>query len=190
MSIEVPADLQPLIDDLIDREGGYVNSPSDHGGPTKFGITESVARGYGYKGDMKDLPRPLACEIYYVGYWIGAGLNKIYPISKSIALKLFDVGVNCGKEFAGKTIQRCLNVLNNDAKLYPNLLVDGRIGNVTAGALEGFIILRKTDGSRTLQFMIAAQQSNYYLELAEAAPSQEAHEYGWQSQRALYEAIP
>jgi lysozyme family protein len=27
---------------LIEREGGYVNHPADKGGPTCFGITETV----------------------------------------------------------------------------------------------------------------------------------------------------
>ena len=32
------------IDELIEREGGYVCHPADRGGPTRFGITEAVAR--------------------------------------------------------------------------------------------------------------------------------------------------
>jgi lysozyme family protein len=41
-----------LIDALIDREGGYVNHPADRGGPTRYGITEAVARAHGYAGAM------------------------------------------------------------------------------------------------------------------------------------------
>ena len=36
-------DVSQLIDDLIDREGGYVNHPADRGGATCWGITEAVA---------------------------------------------------------------------------------------------------------------------------------------------------
>ena len=49
-----------LIDDLIDREGGYVDHPADRGGRTCFGITEAVARAHGYDGAMRDLPRATA----------------------------------------------------------------------------------------------------------------------------------
>ena len=31
-----------LVNALIEREGGYSNNPADKGGPTCFGITESV----------------------------------------------------------------------------------------------------------------------------------------------------
>ena len=50
-------DVDELIDALIDREGGYANHPSDRGGPTNFGITETVARAHGFSGPMRSLPR-------------------------------------------------------------------------------------------------------------------------------------
>ena len=53
-----------LIDELIDREGGYVNHPADRGGPTCWGVTQQVARAYGYIGDMRALPRSTAVRIY------------------------------------------------------------------------------------------------------------------------------
>ena len=55
---------RPLIDALIEREGGYVNHPADRGGPTCFGITEAVARAHGYRGAMRQLPRDEAVAIY------------------------------------------------------------------------------------------------------------------------------
>ena len=56
-------DIIELIDELIEREGGYVNHPADRGGPTRFGITEAVARAHGYAGPMKWLPREEAAAI-------------------------------------------------------------------------------------------------------------------------------
>ena len=46
-----------IINQIIEREGGYVDDISDSGGETKYGITEEVARRYGYDGKMIDLPR-------------------------------------------------------------------------------------------------------------------------------------
>jgi lysozyme family protein len=45
-------DLDELINALIEREGGYVNHPADRGGPTRYGITEAVARAHGYGGPL------------------------------------------------------------------------------------------------------------------------------------------
>lgn len=63
-------EIDELIDDVIEREGGYVDHPADHGGPTRWGITEAVARRQGYVGDMRHLPRSDAAAIYRNLYWI------------------------------------------------------------------------------------------------------------------------
>ena len=44
--------IDTLIDGVIGREGGYSNHPADRGGPTRWGVTEAVARANGYRGDM------------------------------------------------------------------------------------------------------------------------------------------
>jgi lysozyme family protein len=46
-----------IIEGILGKEGGYVNNPNDKGGPTRWGITQTTARAYGYSGDMKALPR-------------------------------------------------------------------------------------------------------------------------------------
>ncbi len=48
--------IEQYLDELIKREGGYVNNPADRGGATKYGITQAVARENGWNGNMKDLP--------------------------------------------------------------------------------------------------------------------------------------
>lgn len=51
--------IEQYLDELIKREGGYVNNLADRGGATKYGITEAVARANGFKGNMRDLPLKL-----------------------------------------------------------------------------------------------------------------------------------
>lgn len=56
--------IEQFLNELIQREGGYVNDPTDRGGATKYGITEAVARANGFKGNMRDLPLDTAKAIY------------------------------------------------------------------------------------------------------------------------------
>ncbi len=44
--------IEQYLEELIKREGSYVNNQADRGGATKYGITEAVARENGYKGNM------------------------------------------------------------------------------------------------------------------------------------------
>lgn len=52
--------IEQYLEELIKREGGYVNNPADRGGATKYGITQAVARENGWNGNMKDLPLEFA----------------------------------------------------------------------------------------------------------------------------------
>ncbi|PIL57802.1 hypothetical protein B4N88_04285, partial [Acinetobacter baumannii] len=98
--------IEQYLDELIKREGGYVNNPADRGGATKFGITEAVARTNGFKGNMKDLPLDVAKAIYKKQYWTAPRFDQVNAISSAVAEELLDTGVNCGTSFAKPLLQR------------------------------------------------------------------------------------
>ena len=127
-----------LIDAVIDREGGYSNHPADRGGPTKYGITQQVARTSGYPGDMRNFPRDQAKTIYRRLYWTRPAFDQIAPRAPKIAEELFDTGINMGPAVAATFLQRALNALNRGATDYPDMILDGRIGPATLTALESF----------------------------------------------------
>lgn len=104
--------IEQYLEAIINREGGYVNHPSDHGHATKFGITEAVARSEGYQGNMQDLTLAVAKSIYKKQYWFEPQFDQINEINPAIAEELFDTGVNCGVNFAKPLLQRALNLLN------------------------------------------------------------------------------
>lgn len=106
--------LDGLIDELLEREGGYVNHPADRGGPTNFGITEAVARAHGYAGPMRMLPRGEAAAIYTRIYWLRPGFDAVAMRSAKIAAELFDTGVNMGPAVAATFLQRALTALNRN----------------------------------------------------------------------------
>lgn len=177
------------INDLIAREGGYVNDPSDSGGETKYGITLATARAYGYTGPMRDLPLATAQAIYLRRYWTEPGFSQIDPIYPALAECLLDFGVLAGTATAVRQLQRCMNVLNRNQADYPDLATDGRIGTLTMAALRTLLQKRGREGAGVLFGMVCAQQSNYLLELAERRPKDEKYQYGWQLNRALGELL-
>jgi lysozyme family protein len=173
-----------LIDALIEREGGYANHPADKGGPTRFGITEAVARAHGYDGSMRQLPRGEAAAIYKRLYWLRPRLDEIARRSPRLAAELFDTGVNMGPAVAVTFLQRALTALNRNGKDYPDLVPDGRIGEQTLGALDAFLATRgASSGERVLLRALEALQGERYLRLAERRPANEAFLYGWLANR-------
>ena len=173
-----------LIEALIDREGAYVNHPADRGGPTCFGITEAVARAHGYRGTMRQLPREEAAAIYKRLYWLRPGFDEVAKRSARVAEELFDTGANMGPTVAATFLQRALTALNRNGSDYPDLVPDGRIGEVTLRALDGFFTVRGlSKGETVLLRALEALQGERYLRLAERRPANEAFLYGWLANR-------
>ena len=175
--------IQTLIDDVIDREGGFVDHPADRGGPTCWGISVAVARANGYHGAMRDLPRAIAAAIYERVYWRGAGFDTIAERAPALAAELFDTGVNMGTATAVRFLQRALNALNRNGRDYPDIAADQQIGTATLAALDAFLATRGPAGERVLIKAVDALQGERYLALAERRPADEAFLYGWLAAR-------
>lgn len=130
-----------IIDNL---EGGFVNDPKDSGGATKYGITERVARRHNYLGDMKDLPRDTAIEIYRADYWNGKIMESI---SNNLAFHIYDASINSGYDRAIKILQGSLGVSK-----------DGVLGPATLNALSNL-----TEAESILRYNI--ERMDFYCNL-------------------------
>jgi lysozyme family protein len=177
------AAIDQLIEDVIAREGGYVNHVADRGGPTRWGITQAVARAQGYQGDMRHLPQETAISIYKRLYWVSPGFSKVALKAPKLAAELFDTGINMGTGSATGFLQRALNALNRNAKDYPDIQVDRQLGPATLAALQDFLRVRSPGGEAVLLKAVEALQGAHYLRLAESRPSQESFLYGWLANR-------
>ncbi|WP_397592349.1 glycoside hydrolase family 108 protein [Sphingorhabdus sp.] len=175
----MPNNIDGLIDDLIAREGGFVDHPADKGGPTRWGVTQAVARQHGYMGQMENLPRNVAALIYKKQYWRAPAFDKVSQIAPRLAAELFDTGVNMGASTAIGFLQRALNALNRNGTDYPDITIDRSIGPDTLRALEAFLTKRGPPAEGVLTKAIDALQGAHYVRLAEARPAQEAFLYGW-----------
>ena len=175
--------IDALINEVIDREGDYSNHSADRGGPTRWGITQAVARGQGYQGDMRKLPRDEAVAIYRRLYWLRPGFDQVATRAPTIATELFDTGVNMGPAVATGFLQRALNALNRGASDYPDLTLDGQLGATTLAALDAFCARRGDGAQPVLLKAMEALQGERYLTLAEQRPADEAFLYGWLANR-------
>lgn len=113
---------------VLENEGeAYVNRPEDHGGPTRYGITQrTLTRHLGRQAspeDVQGLTRELASFIYRAEYWqglVGERLGHAW-----VAEALLDAAVLCGVSRAVKLAQATAGVV-----------VDGEMGPKTLSALN------------------------------------------------------
>ena len=164
---------------IIPVEGEYSDNRDDSGGKTRWGVTESVARRFGYLGDMRALPLSMAKQIYKERYWGINNLDRVADLTPSIALELADTGVNMGPARAAEFLQRSLNALNKQGKQYPDVRVDGDIGPATINCLKMFLHIRGGEGELVLLKCLNALQGAHYIRLVESRQKDEEFFYGW-----------
>lgn len=164
-------------------EGGFSDHKDDLGGATNYGITEGVARRSGYQGSMRDLPVEMALEIAHEQYWHPLHLDHIAVASDSsyypVAFRLYDISFNMGVGIAGRFLQRCLNVLNNQGRYYRDVYVDGKVGRMTLSAFDRFQKRRGADGAHSLRVCVTGLQASRYIAISERRGANESFTYGW-----------
>lgn len=153
-------------------EGGYSNHPDDRGGATRYGITEAVARKWGYKGDMSHLPVSLAKKIAFNDYWKavrGGSFN-----SQLIANEVYDTAFNSGPGTAVKLLQKAVNEFH-ECLNRNKIKVDGRIGPKTLGAVNVICQRYEVQFNRCLN----GEQYRRFKWIKSIRPSQKSFFIGW-----------
>jgi lysozyme family protein len=122
-----------IAEEILDREGGFVDDPDDPGGATNFGVTIGTLRRLGMdvdgdgdvdRADVRKLSRDQALDLMIEFYFHAPGIARL---PKPLHATVFDMQVNAGSN-AVRILQRLLNSMGAD------LVVDGRIGPMTVGA--------------------------------------------------------
>jgi lysozyme family protein len=116
------------IDDILRREGGFVNHPADRGGPTNFGVTQRTLSAWlgrpATLDDVRNLTREEARKIYENEYLHRPKIDRISD--QALREQVLDAAVLHGPATAVKMLQRALGVDD-----------DGAIGPDTLSALGG-----------------------------------------------------
>ena len=117
-------DTETIIEDILEREGGYINLPADHGGATNFGITKATLSQYRGRpvsvDEVQRLTRTEALEIYFKLYVEKPGFLLIRD--DQLRALLVDYGVNSGPVTAIKELQSAVGT-DPDGVLGPRTLV-------------------------------------------------------------------
>ncbi len=174
--------IHQIIDLVICKEDGFVDHPDDRGGPTRWGVTEFVARENGWRGEMKEFPLSLARKIYYRRYVAEPKFDAVVELNAAVGTELIDTGVNMGPAVAALSLQRWLNGFNFAGK-YQELFVDGRVGPATLDALQRFLTWRGKDSELVLLRGLNSVQGAGYLSIAEKDQTQRKFLYGWMMHR-------
>lgn len=111
---------------LLASEGGYINHPSDPGGPTNFGITIADYRRYmkpdATAADVRAMKVDEAKAIYREKYW---NATRCDDLPAGVDYCVFDYAVNSGTGRVPKVLQRVLGIG-----------ITGRIDNATVAAVR------------------------------------------------------
>jgi len=154
--------VQAIAEEIVAREGGFVNDPDDPGGATNFGVTIHTMRRLGLDldrdgdvdlTDVMALSRAQAVEIFVRHYFFKPQIDKL-PLA--IQPSVFDMYVNAGSN-AVKILQRLLGQMG-----YP-LEGDGVIGPATVAASQA----AAGAAPHHLADAYGIARRNYYFQIAD-----------------------
>ncbi|NDW52702.1 holin-associated N-acetylmuramidase [Aliiroseovarius sp. PrR006] len=155
-----------IADQIVAREGGYVNDPDDPGGATKFGVTIHTMRRLGLDldgdgkitpSDVRRLTRAQARDIFLKHYFYKPRIDEL---PEPLQATVFDMYVNAGGN-AVRILQRLL------AKMGYELSQDGALGPQTLGIARA--AMKAASGHLVDAYGI--ERRNYYYRLADRRPT-------------------
>ncbi|NOX40421.1 MAG: peptidoglycan-binding protein [Alphaproteobacteria bacterium] len=155
-----------IAENIVRREGGYVNDPNDPGGATNHGVTLATLKRLGLDVnsdgvitnlDVRALSEAQAVMIFTRHYFEAPGLGKL-PVS--VQASVFDMYVNAGSN-AVTILQKLLNNMGMEVG------VDGLIGPETVRAAARANRL----APNYLKDAYGIERRNYYYHLGDIRKS-------------------
>ncbi|SNR41075.1 holin-associated N-acetylmuramidase [Puniceibacterium sediminis] len=158
--------IRQIAEEIVAREGGFVNDPDDPGGATNFGVTIHTMQSLGLdltgdgrvtEADVRSLTRAQAVQIFVDHYFLRP---RIAQLPEALHASVFDMYVNAGAN-AVKILQRLLKQMDQI------VTVDGVIGPQTVRAASA--AMAAAPSHLTDAYGIARR--NYYLDIADQRPA-------------------
>lgn len=154
--------VRQIAEEIVAREGGYVNDPDDPGGATKYGVTIHTMRRLGLDltgdgtvgvADVQALSRAQAVDIFITHYFVRP---RIAEMPAALQASLFDMYVNAGGN-AVKILQRMLRDMGYA------VTVDGAIGPQTLAAIKD----ASAPDAMAVRDAYGVARRNYYFRIAD-----------------------
>jgi len=158
--------VRTIAEEIVAREGGFVNDPADPGGATNFGVTIHTMRGLGLDldrdgdvdvADVRLMTRARAVDIFIEHYFVRP---RIAELPDALHASVFDMQVNAGSN-AVKILQRLVTEMGFPAT------VDGVIGPATLRVVQAAYDAAPAH----IADAYAIARRNYYFRLADARPA-------------------
>jgi len=156
--------IDEMLEDLIEKEGGYINHPADRGGPTKYGITQTTLDEFSLEHSevffncVKDITRGYAKRIYRSNYYKKPNLDDLGE--ERLQTLMFDCCVLHGRGTAVRWLQRACG-----AK------VDGHLGPQTLQKVK--------DSGETVYTKVLSRRINFIANIVARDHSQVVFLRGW-----------
>ncbi len=175
-------------------DGGFNDTPGDHGGATKFGLSlrfllsecehdpalkaqlDADNNGRLDAVDVRNLSAVAAALVYQDRFWLRPGFASL---PQPFDAALFDQGVNGGCRAAVKLLQKACNALTPGAVM---LEVDGGLGDATRARLDRVMRERTTAVVLAKLRKVAADR---YIALVALDPTQRKFLAGWLNRAEL-----
>ncbi len=158
--------VRQIAEEIVAREGGFVNDPDDPGGATNFGVTIHTMRRLGLDldrdgvidaDDVRALSRAQAVDIFIEHYYRRPGIDRLPEVLRA---SVFDMQVNAGAN-AVRILQRLLREMGHAVD------VDGVIGPQTVAAAQA----AAEAAPDHIADAYGIARRNYYLRLADVRPA-------------------
>lgn len=154
--------VREIAQEIVAREGGYVNDPDDPGGATNFGVTIHTMRRLGLDldrdgaitaADVRKLSRDQAIDIFLTHYFAKPLIGELpQPLQATV----FDMYVNAGGN-AVKILQQLL------VEMGYQVSVDGALGPQSIAAVRAALDVSPDH----LVDAYGIARRNYYFRLAD-----------------------
>lgn len=155
-----------IAQEIVAREGGFVDDPDDPGGATNHGVTIHLLRRLGLDldrdgdvdaNDVRSVTQAQAVDLFIEHHFRRPGIDRLpAPLRASV----FDMHVNAGGN-AVRILQRLLREMGQE------VAVDGLIGPQTVAAAEA----AARDAPDHIADAYGIARRNYYFRIADARPA-------------------